>query len=192
MDRRVKVGEFGGALVAGVATGNDAAHFERAFRRRVYAWARLGPESAHHLLYAAIRGRFSPEHSLFRIPKVDQGPLMDLLVEWVDDDVEWPDYHWSLENLRARRDRLRRPEGPVAAPSSPTSAATQRYPNPVIAAYRVLGCRIGADLDAAQAAYREQSLKHHPDRGGSHAAMVRINRAYDLVRRFLQGTAARR
>ncbi len=48
--------------------------------------------------------------------------------------------------------------------------------------YRVLGVDPGSDADAIRSAYRTLARLYHPDRpGGSHARMVRLNRAWAVV-----------
>lgn len=39
----------------------------------------------------------------------------------------------------------------------------------------------GAPLEVIRAAYKALALLHHPDRGGSHEAMVRINTAFEAL-----------
>ena len=48
-------------------------------------------------------------------------------------------------------------------------------PNP----WEVLGIKRGASASEIEAAYREKAKKAHPDAGGSHDAMARLNRARD-------------
>lgn len=49
--------------------------------------------------------------------------------------------------------------------------------------WQVLGVPQNADADTIQTAYRALAKEHHPDRGGSDAAMARINAAYDAARK---------
>ncbi|WP_407528411.1 J domain-containing protein [Methylobacterium oryzisoli] len=44
--------------------------------------------------------------------------------------------------------------------------------------WRVLGISETADEHEVKAAYRQLAREHHPDAGGTHAAMANINRAY--------------
>lgn|GEM_PF-6990230 len=44
--------------------------------------------------------------------------------------------------------------------------------------YDLLGVSIDADPTALKKAYRFAAFEHHPDRGGSHAEMVKLNAAY--------------
>lgn len=46
----------------------------------------------------------------------------------------------------------------------------------------VLGTHPAARLDEIETAYERLALQHHPDRGGSHEMMARINRARDIAR----------
>lgn len=47
--------------------------------------------------------------------------------------------------------------------------------------YSILGVSPAADFEAIRQAYRQLALVHHPDRGGSHEAMVRINEAWNVL-----------
>lgn len=48
-------------------------------------------------------------------------------------------------------------------------------------ALRVLGATAQTPLADIRSAYRRLSHRHHPDKGGSAAAMARINRAWEVV-----------
>lgn len=47
--------------------------------------------------------------------------------------------------------------------------------------YFDLGIPFSADLQAIKKAYRAKAIVAHPDRGGSHEAMLRINEAYEIL-----------
>jgi hypothetical protein len=47
--------------------------------------------------------------------------------------------------------------------------------------YQVLGILPHSSLTQIKAAYRDAAASHHPDRGGSHQAMVAINAAYEQL-----------
>lgn len=47
--------------------------------------------------------------------------------------------------------------------------------------YELLGVESSADLEAIRQAYRRLAVQHHPDRGGSHEAMVKINEAWNVL-----------
>ncbi|CAM2982195.1 DnaJ domain-containing protein [Rariglobus hedericola] len=47
--------------------------------------------------------------------------------------------------------------------------------------YDILGVSPSADFNAIRQAYRQKALENHPDRGGSHLAMVRINEAWNIL-----------
>ncbi|WP_337175522.1 DnaJ domain-containing protein [Paludisphaera sp.] len=49
------------------------------------------------------------------------------------------------------------------------------------AAFAVLGLPLAASLDDIKAAYRRAAIRAHPDRGGDHAVMVRLNAAYEAA-----------
>ena len=46
----------------------------------------------------------------------------------------------------------------------------------------ILGVATDADPAAVRTAYRKRALEHHPDRGGSTAAMAQVNAAYAWLR----------
>jgi hypothetical protein len=48
-------------------------------------------------------------------------------------------------------------------------------------AFAVLLLPLTASLQEIKQAYRRQALQAHPDHGGSHAAMVSLNRGYELA-----------
>ncbi len=47
--------------------------------------------------------------------------------------------------------------------------------------YEVLGIQANADLATIKRAFRKRALESHPDRGGSHAAMLVVNEAYAIL-----------
>lgn len=47
--------------------------------------------------------------------------------------------------------------------------------------YEILDVAVTASPEEIRAAYRQASRRHHPDRGGSHAAQIRVNRAYEVL-----------
>jgi curved DNA-binding protein CbpA len=47
--------------------------------------------------------------------------------------------------------------------------------------YEILGISINATQQAIQQAYRAKAMVSHPDRGGSHEAMLAINEAYEIL-----------
>jgi hypothetical protein len=82
------------------------------------------------------------------------------LIEGCDYLEQWPYLRCAvLDQLRLRRDAERR-AAPAAAP--PSNLADQ----------------------VAQV-FRELSLKHHPDRGGSNAAMKVVNEFYERLRQII-------
>ena len=60
------------------------------------------------------------------------------------------------------------------------------------ASIRVLGLRWPATREAIGKAYRALAIQNHPDRGGRHEDMVRINQARDEALAYLAGVEARR
>lgn len=73
---------------------------------------------------------------------------------------------------------------PRAAPPPPPPAAAGMAPAD---AARVLGVAWPCDRPAAVAAFRRAALAAHPDRGGSDAAMARVNAAREALLRALPG-----
>lgn len=59
-------------------------------------------------------------------------------------------------------------------------------------ARRLLGVAPGAEEAAVRHAYRRLARKHHPDAGGDPATFVQIQHAYDVLRAWPPGEAARR
>jgi len=51
--------------------------------------------------------------------------------------------------------------------------------------YEVLGIKRGASKEEVKKAYFKKAMKHHPDHGGSHEEMARINRAFFKIMREL-------
>lgn len=47
--------------------------------------------------------------------------------------------------------------------------------------YGILGVPPTADRDTIRQAYRRLALKHHPDRGGTHEMMLRLNAAFEVL-----------
>lgn len=47
--------------------------------------------------------------------------------------------------------------------------------------YKILGVEPDASLEQIRQAYRKAAMKHHPDRGGSNADMVRVNEAWTIL-----------
>ena len=48
--------------------------------------------------------------------------------------------------------------------------------------YQILGVQCGATQEELAQAYRHQAMRCHPDRGGTHAAMCRLNEAWEILR----------
>jgi hypothetical protein len=49
--------------------------------------------------------------------------------------------------------------------------------------HEVIGVAAHASADEVTAAYRRLAKEHHPDRGGTHEAMIELNDAYDKFKR---------
>ena len=56
-----------------------------------------------------------------------------------------------------------------------------RIPTDAEASFTLLGLPATSSVGRIRAAYHRQALQCHPDRGGSHRAMVALNRAYHLA-----------
>jgi hypothetical protein len=48
-----------------------------------------------------------------------------------------------------------------------------------LTAFNTLGLTSNATIDEIKVAYRQRAIQLHPDRGGDHSAMVRLNTAYE-------------
>jgi DnaJ-domain-containing protein 1 len=48
-------------------------------------------------------------------------------------------------------------------------------------AFVTLGLLSNASIDEIKSAYRRKAVEHHPDRGGDHLAMVKLNAAYEAA-----------
>lgn len=62
-----------------------------------------------------------------------------------------------------------------------SSSATMKQPKTLEEALKLLNLKPPATRSAIKRAYRTQAQVAHPDHGGSHAAMVRLNAAYALA-----------
>jgi hypothetical protein len=71
---------------------------------------------------------------------------------------------------------------------APEQLAPRELPDDLLDA---LGLAPPITLERARAAYKARALEVHPDRGGSHEQMSRLNQAFDAVREQLEPTAAR-
>jgi hypothetical protein len=89
----------------------------------------------------------------------------------------WPPYDRDAVRLV----RVHFPAGARPEPRSPRTAAPIPI-NPVERAYLVLHVREDAPDGVIEAAYRYLAKAAHPDRGGSDAAMARLNSAVELLR----------
>ena len=56
----------------------------------------------------------------------------------------------------------------------------------VLEAYQVLGVTTSSTAEDIKKKYKELSLKHHPDLGGTHEQMVKINQAKEILDKYHQ------
>ena len=75
-------------------------------------------------------------------------------------------------------DILRRREQEEAQARARARAALWSTSSP-IAAFSILGLSHIATIDEIKAAYRRKAIELHPDRGGDHLSMVKLNAAYE-------------
>lgn len=69
---------------------------------------------------------------------------------------------------------------------SATPASSRRVSDPAVArAYEALWLKPGAPMSVVKAAYRSLAAQTHPDVGGDPSAMLRLNTAYETLRRSL-------
>lgn len=67
--------------------------------------------------------------------------------------------------------------------TSYSTSSSSTTVNTVSEAYRVLGVSQSASSDEVKKAYRKVAREAHPDSGGSHEKMVKVNSAYEIVSR---------
>lgn len=84
--------------------------------------------------------------------------------------------HTNEQQHHARQHRRRQPKKKQPPPNE-----LLRLPETCQEAFTILHLPLLASLQEIKQAYRRQALQAHPDRGGSHAAMVILNRAYELA-----------
>lgn len=82
-----------------------------------------------------------------------------------------PAQEWADDEPRSRR-RAPPPPPPDVDPARELAAA-----------YAQLVIKPGCNARDARRAYRRAALACHPDRGGSSGAMVKLNAAWDLIRK---------
>ncbi len=71
-------------------------------------------------------------------------------------------------------------DGKIKQISAEELAMAKKDINPFV----ILGVSQDASMEEVNRAYRDKAAKAHPDVGGSHAEMVRINAARDAIRIF--------
>jgi hypothetical protein len=137
-----------------------------------------------------FRDRDEAEAALLaRLP--DDPRLRDLAARWKACAVD------VLSDRRARRrfllcgviagvseyadDLLRRREREEEEDRARRRAAEWASAGGGSAAFAVLGLPLAASIDEIKAAYRRAAVRAHPDRGGDHALMVRLNAAYEAA-----------
>jgi len=94
--------------------------------------------------------------------------------------------HWARAWNRVLRGDV--PEPPPAREAPPTSRARPE----TLSAWEVLGLAPDSDAAEIKRAYRRRALETHPDRGGSEAAFVRVQRAYDKLAKGARARPKRR
>jgi DnaJ-domain-containing protein 1 len=83
---------------------------------------------------------------------------------------------YTDEQHHTRQQRRRQPKK-----KQPPPHELLRLPETYQEAFAVLYLPLTASTQEIKQAYRRQALQAHPDHGGSHAAMVILNRAYELA-----------
>jgi tetratricopeptide (TPR) repeat protein len=103
---------------------------------------------------------------------------------------QW-EHTWRRADTRARAERERRRQ---EGQRQQQKRAGQRKPHQLMKkpanlaeALEILKLRPPATRDDIRRAYRTQARMVHPDHGGSHAAMVRLNAAYELALASVSG-----
>lgn len=98
-----------------------------------------------------------------------ENPKLSLAFNWFANQSiyeQWSDY---VKGFSLPRDKARG----VSSFSKNTDART--------VAHMVLDLEPGANVDEVKVAYRKLSAIHHPDKGGDHEQMAKINTAYDTL-----------
>jgi hypothetical protein len=91
---------------------------------------------------------------------------------------------WSIaKDIEAQRGRIRWGVGSVEQAFAGYTALPAPGESGAAAWYNVLGVSADATYESALEAYRAEAMKCHPDRGGSHEAMSRLNNSWDQARR---------
>lgn len=90
----------------------------------------------------------------------------------------WYAYWWAEGRTRSAYIGKRHPGG--AAGERESAKAERRI---VGDPWTVLGVRRNADAATVRRAYRRRAFETHPDRGGSHAEAVAVNRAWAEIRK---------
>jgi DnaJ-domain-containing protein 1 len=87
--------------------------------------------------------------------------------------LEHPDRELSAENRQLHEFLAQAIDAQISAIVDGTPASMGQDP------YAILGVTQTAPREVIEAAYRALARMYHPDKGGSTAAMQRINQAYD-------------
>ncbi len=90
---------------------------------------------------------------------------------------------WAIaKDIEAQRGRIRWGVGSVEQAFAGYTALPAPGDSGAATWYQVLGCAHDAPFDVAKDAFLAKAKAMHPDNGGSHDAMVNLNRAWDMAR----------
>lgn len=92
----------------------------------------------------------------------------------------WQRHEVKVRPEQAQQQRKHRPTRKRAAPRTPVHQIVKK-PATLAEALKILKLRPPATKAEIKRAYRALAQVAHPDHGGSHAAMVRVNAAYKLA-----------
>jgi hypothetical protein len=182
MGIRVIVMESIQDLWVAVEPGAADAAFQRTWGKEL---RRVDRDSWFKYYYRRPKAHYPTDWPVYWLRAADKYRLQDVLVALFDDAVTWPDYQWSLGNLRARRDRFRAANAPrQGAEAKRRARPAEVLPLEIVKAYKALDCPVGSDPKSFNRCYHDACLRLHPDRGGSHAQMAVVNDAVERLRTF--------
>lgn len=140
-------------------------------------WVSYGAlDQVSHLFenYWAVRGPLEQQHQLHFEQKQRAAREQRIREETLRRMRE----HGAAGRQRSQRQR-KKPEQQKARPQPKREEV--RLPQTVAEALKILKLTAPVSSGDVKRAYREAARKNHPDRGGSHAAMVGVNAAYEIA-----------
>ena len=128
---------------------------------------RVDRESWFKLYYRRPKADYPADWAVYWLRAADKYRLQDVLVDLFDEAVTWPDYQWSLGNLRARRDRRRATNAPGHdADVKRRARPAEVLPREIVQAYKALDCPVGSDPATFHRCYHDACLPRWPEFSG--------------------------